>query len=162
MHVVRQVLAPSALAAALFACSTPSECGPPAAVVSRVIDGDTVELTSGERVRYLLVDTPEVDGVASECYARQALALNRTLVEHRRIELRYEEQCTDRFGRLLAYVTVDGREVNSLLVEEGYACVLHVPPSGAARVQEFLELEQSARSLNLGLWGSCSVPPCGG
>lgn len=145
----------------LLGCSEPSTCGPAAGTVRRALDGDTIELTSGERVRYLLVDTPEIDAAGSECYAQLALAMNRSLVEHRHVELRYESACTDRFGRLLAYVSVDGREVNSWLVEQGYACVLHLPPSGNARAQEFLELESGAKRLELGLWGACAVEPCG-
>jgi micrococcal nuclease len=129
--------------------------------VRRVLDGDTIELTSGERVRYLLVDTPEIGDASSECYAQLALGMNRSLVERREVELRYESACRDRFGRLLAYVSVDGREVNSWMVEQGHACVLHLPPSGDQRAREFLELEADAKRLELGLWGACAVAPCG-
>jgi micrococcal nuclease len=151
----------AALSCGLAGCSEPNSCGPADATVRRALDGDTIELTSGERVRYLLVDTPEIDGGAGECYAQLALAMNRSLVEHRHVELRYEPACTDRFGRLLAYVSVDGREVNSWLVEQGYACVLHLPPSGDTRVREYLELESEAQRLKLGLWGACAMAPCG-
>jgi len=154
----------AALSCGLAGCSEPdpwNTCGPAAATVGRALDGDTIELTSGERVRYLLVDTPEIDGSASECYAQLALAMNRSLVEHRHVELRYESGCTDRFGRLLAYVSVEGRDVNAWLVEQGYACVLHLPPSGDERAREFLELESDAERLKLGLWGACAVAPCG-
>lgn len=145
----------------VLACSESVECGPSEAWVSRVIDGDTVQLSGGELVRYLLVDTPEVRGTQSECFAERAFDANRSLVEQRRVELRYDDAaCTDRFGRLLAHVSVAGREVNSLLVERGYACVMHVPPGGDARVQEFRALETKARASGLGLWGACAVSPC--
>jgi micrococcal nuclease len=148
-----------ALSCGLAGCSEPDTCGPAVATVRRALDGDTIELTSGERVRYLLVDTPET--ASNECYAQLALAMNRSLVEGREVELRYESACTDGFGRLLAYVSVDGRELNSWLVEQGYACVLHLPPSGNARAREFLQLESDAERLELGLWGACAAAPCG-
>jgi micrococcal nuclease len=146
-------------AAAFVGCAAPAECGPTEAVVARVVDGDTIELVGGQKVRYLLVDTPEVG--ENECHSQQSLAANRRLVEHRRVQLRYEPACTDRFGRLLAYVSVDEREVNALLVEQGHACVLHVPPSGDERVGAFRVLERRAQNLQLGLWGACALPPCG-
>jgi len=144
----------------LAACTTqPFECGPSEAVVRRVIDGDTVELTTGERVRYLLVDAPESTGTL-ECFGREALAENRALVEGRRISLRYDVECRDRYDRLLAYVTVDGIDVNALLVEEGYACSLVIPPNGSERAREFRVLEQAARASGFGLWGACGAAPC--
>jgi micrococcal nuclease len=126
-----------------------------------VIDGDTLELAGGERVRYLLVDTPEVTSGHAECFGVEALDENRSLVEGRRVALRYAEQCRDRYARLLAYVSVDGREVNSLLVRSGYACVLYIPPDGDERVAEFQSLEREATLARRGLWGACPKKPCG-
>ncbi|MFP2931643.1 thermonuclease family protein [Pyxidicoccus sp. 3LG] len=118
------------LATALLACGEDagSPCGPDTGRVVEVIDGDTVVLEGGERIRYLLADAPESTGGATDCFGPEALAFNRGLVEGRQVTLAYGEACSDRFGRLLAYVSVDGREVNTLLVERGHACVLHVPP----------------------------------
>jgi micrococcal nuclease len=144
----------------LCACGSESSCGPGAGVVSRVVDGDTLVLQSGERVRYLLVDTPESTGGKHECFGAEARDFNRSLVEERLVRLEYGEACTDRYGRLLAYVTVDGREVNTLLAEGGYACVLYVSPAGRSRRSEFEALESSARRAGRGLWGQCSVVPC--
>jgi micrococcal nuclease len=159
MPKFRSVLPALALCAA--ACSTePFECGPRDAVVRRVIDGDTVELASGERVRYLLVDTPESTGGTVECFGPEARDENRALVEGRRVSLRYDAECRDRYERLLAYVTVDGLDVNALLVEEGYACTLVIPPNGGERAAEFRALQQSARGAALGLWGECESAPC--
>ncbi|QRK12094.1 thermonuclease family protein [Archangium violaceum] len=144
----------------LCACGSESACGPGAGVVSRVVDGDTLVLQSGERVRYLLVDTPESTGGKHECFGSQARDFNRSLVEGRHVRLEYGEACTDRYGRLLAYVSVDGREVNSLLAREGYACVLYVAPAGGSRRSEFEALESSARRAGRGMWGACSSVPC--
>ncbi len=149
-----------ALCTLTTACGTESACGPSAGTVTRVIDGDTVVLASGERVRYLLVDTPESTGGKRECFGAQASALNRELTEGRTVQLRYAEACTDRYGRLLAYVTVDGREVNTQLVERGYACVLYIPPAGESRRAEFKALEAAARQARRGLWGACASSPC--
>lgn len=147
----------------LVACGGPDPglpCGPREAVVVEVLDGDTVVLEGGERVRYLLADAPESTGGRSECFGAEARGFNRGLVEGRRVSLAYGEACEDRFGRLLAYVSVDGREVNSLLVERGHACVLHVPPAGSARRAEFQALESAARRARRGVWGACAPVPC--
>lgn len=145
---------------ALCACGAESACGPGAGVVSRVIDGDTVVLQGGERVRYLLVDTPEITLGKHDCFGAEARDFNRSLVEGRTVRLTYAEACTDRYGRLLAYVSVDGREVNSLLAREGYACVLYVRPAGESRRAEFEALEAAARQAGRGVWGQCSPVPC--
>lgn len=146
-------------ACVLLGCSAePDRCGPSTGTVSRVIDGDTVELASGERVRYLMVNAPEITAGKHECFGADAQSFNRALVANRRVELRYDTTCTDRYGRVLAYVSADGQEVNTTLVAEGYARVLRIPPNGAGRALEFESLEASARARRLGLWGLCSGP----
>lgn len=141
------------------ACSGGSECGPTSGTVARVVDGDTIELESGETIRYLMVDTPE-NTSSVECYGPEAAAFNADLVEGKEVALAYDTECTDRYDRLLAYVSVDGREVNSLLVERGFGCVLYIPPDGADREEEFDALEATARAENRGLWGACPENPC--
>lgn len=137
-----------------------TSCGPSRERVTRVIDGDTVVLSSGERVRYLLVDTPEITNGKNECFGNEASDFNRALVLGRDVELRYDQECRDRYGRLLAYVSVAEGEVDSLLVERGFACVLHIPPNGRDRVSEFEALEARAKAEGRGLWGACSPAPC--
>ncbi|MBX5480246.1 MAG: thermonuclease family protein [Myxococcaceae bacterium] len=144
---------------AFFAGCGGSECGPSSGVVADVHDGDTITLESGEKIRYLMIDAPEV-GSDAECYGNEARDFNASLVLAQTVTLRYDQTCTDRFGRLLAYVFLDGREVNTLMVERGYACVLHIPPNGDDRAQEFETLEDQASSEGKGLWGFCSVTPC--
>ncbi len=150
------------LALVLAACDAEdgSTCGPSTAVVSRVVDGDTVELADGTRVRYLMVDTPESTGGKDDCFGVEATDLNRMLVEGQEVTLRYDAECEDAFGRLLAYVDVGGREVNTLLVERGAACVLHIPPNGEDRVEEFNALESDARASMVGVWGACEDVTC--
>lgn len=150
----------SLLSGLLIACAAPAECGSASGIVRRVIDGDTIELESGERVRYLLVDAPESTNGHTDCFGAEASEINRRLVEGQRVTLRYGPECRDRYDRLLAYVSVAGREVNSLLVREGYACVLHIPPNGNDRAREFEALESAARRQSRGLWGACPANPC--
>lgn len=137
-----------------------SDCGPSSGTVARVVDGDTIELESGERVRYLLVDTPESTGGATDCFGQEAAQLNADLVLGKQVALRYDVECTDRFDRLLAYVTVGATEVNRVLVERGYACVLAIPPNGEDRRDEFEELEALARGSGRGMWGACEEITC--
>jgi micrococcal nuclease len=147
--------------AAINACtSTEQSCGPSSGLVERVIDGDTVVLQSGQKIRYLLVNAPETTGGKNECYGDLASQFNADLVLGKTIELRYDTQCTDKYDRLLAYATVDGSDVNRTLVERGYACVLHIPPDGDARAAEFKNLQAAAKLANRGLWSQCSPIPC--
>ena len=108
----------------LGACgSEGSTCGPSSALVQRVIDGDTIVLATGEKIRYLLIDAPETTNGHDDCYGSNAATFNTDLVLNKTVELTYDTQCTDMYGRLLAYVSVDGMDVNQLMVERGYACV---------------------------------------
>lgn len=147
--------------AALGACGGDARCGPAEAEVARVLDGDTIELAGGERVRYLMIDAPELTGGPAACYGANAATFNTDLVLGKAVRLRYDALCEDPFGRTLAYVTVDGREVNALMIERGYACVLHLPPNGDGRAAELRALEAAARAAGRGLWGACDPAPCG-
>jgi micrococcal nuclease len=156
-------LAGGALGIALASACPAAEddrCGPTEAVVADVIDGDTIELDSGERVRYLLVDTPEITQGKMDCWGAEARDFNRDLVLGKTIALEYDEVCEDDYDRLLAYIELDGRAVNELMVERGYACVLHIPPNGADRIDEFESLEFAARMGMVGMWGSCEEVTC--
>lgn len=135
-------------------------CGPSSAVVARAIDGDTVELDDGTRVRYLMIDTPEVTGGKSDCWGAEAREFNAQLVEGERISLDYDVECEDAYGRLLAYVRLGDRDVNALMVERGLACVLRIPPNGEDRAAEFEQLEATARAGMVGLWGACAEVTC--
>ena len=137
----------------LLACDGPggdsgSICGPTEAVVARVIDGDTVELDDGQRVRYLLVDTPEITGGKDECYGAEARDFNRDkTVESKAVTLTYDEaECTDDFDRLLAFISIGGRDINALIIERGFGRVLFIPPSGEDRRDEYEALEARAQA----------------
>jgi len=148
---------------ALTACGPDpvnERCGPSTALVTRVIDGDTVELEDGTKIRYLLVDTPETTGGKNDCFGTEVTLFNQDLVLNKEVTLLYDLECTDHFGRLLAWVWVGDREVNSLLVERGYACVLYVSPNGKDSKDEFEALEAQAKAGNWGMWGACMEVAC--
>jgi micrococcal nuclease len=128
--------------------------------VERVIDGDTIVGSGDVRIRYLLVDAPETTNGHDDCYGANAAQFNSDLVLGKTVQLDHDVECQDAFGRTLAYVTVGGQDVNRLLVERGYACVLHIPPDGDARAAEFQALESAARAARRGLWGACDPIPC--
>lgn len=128
-------------------------------VVSRVVDGDTVEVQLGgetEDVRYIGVDTPETvkPGAPVDCFGPQSSAFNHRLVEGRRVRLVLGEERRDVYGRLLAYVYLGDRFVNAELVRRGLARTLTIPPNDryAAR---FERLEIAASRAGRGLWGAC-------
>ncbi len=151
-----------ALLLAIAACSsTPgSDCGPSSGMVERVIDGDTIVLATGEKLRYLLIDAPETTNGHNDCYGSNASQFNSDLVLHKTVDLTYDSQCTDMYGRLLAYISVDGMDVNQLMVERGYACVLFIPPDGMSRYDEFKMDQAAAKAQSKGIWGACDpLPP---
>lgn len=123
------------------------------AIVSRVIDGDTIELDTGQVVRYIGVDTPETTGTP-ECWAREAQRFNTHLVLNKEVRLEKDVSEADRYGRLLRYVYVDDIFVNAELVEEGYATVATFPPDVAYK-ETFRLLQEQAREKERGLWGGC-------
>ena len=130
----------------LCACTTPPET----ATVTRVIDGDTVIIDSGQRVRYIGIDTPEIH-TRKEAFGVEAWQANRQLVEGKEIRLERDVSETDKYGRLLRYVYVDDIFVNAELVRLGLAEVHAYPPD--TRYQELLEgLENDARAAGRGMW----------
>lgn len=147
-----------ALVALLGACGAeaerckldPSErCGPARAKVVRVVDGDTSEIEGGLKLRYLLVDTPELSG--NELFSSEAKEFNRSQVEGRQVTLEYDEQCRDRYDRLLCYVCVGATMVNEELLRRGLARTLIIPPNRRYE-KEFKALEAEAKAQRLGIW----------
>ena len=125
------------------------------AVVERAVDGDTVVLSTGERVRYIGVDTPELHHPKKpvEAYAREAKEFNRKLVEGKAVRLEFDVERHDKYGRLLAYVYLpEGTFVNAELVRQGYAHTLTIPPN-VKYADLFVKYQQEARENNRGLWG---------
>lgn len=142
----------------LFSSAAPAE---PLAVyrIDRVIDGDTVALRNGERVRLVQIDTPEVY-FGTECYGRQASATTKRLLPTGTGVRLLPEPATDRiddYGRLLRYVVRagDGVNVNLRLVAVG-AAAPYFYNSRRGRFANRLEaLAKRAKAKRLGLWRAC-------
>jgi micrococcal nuclease len=134
-------------------------CGPAAATVVKIVDGDTVVLDSGEKVRYLGVDTPETSGTL-ECYGTEAKNHNTSFVLGKAVTLEYGSECLDKYGRLLAMVSVDGTNVSLDLLENGYACFLKPDSSQfLPHEQDLLDAQQKAQAYGKGVW-ACTKRPC--
>jgi micrococcal nuclease len=118
-------------------------------LVTRVIDGDTVEIEGGARVRYIGINTPEI----GEPYYHEATEANRQLVLGKRVYLEEDVQDKDKYGRLLRYVWVDDTIVNAELVRQGYAYSYTYPPN-VKHQKLFLQLEKEARDAVRGLWAN--------
>ena len=126
-------------------------------LVTRVVDGDTIELSTGDKVRYVGVNTPEsVDPRRPvQCFGKEASAYNKKLVLDKKVRLEKDVSETDRYGRLLRFVYLeDGTFVNLKLVEDGYANMMTVAPD-VSKAELFRASEKKARESGVGLWGKC-------
>ena len=139
---------------------TQSLCGPTEGVVTNVVDGDTVDVEAGGetfRLRYLNLDAPELNSNSSdpaECLAEEAKQVNEDLVLGRSVTIEYDQECKDRYDRLLGFVFRGERMVNFILVERGYGQVLLIEPNYSL-ADEFQSLEALAKEQSAGIWGAC-------
>ena len=120
--------------------------------VARVVDGDTVELADGRRVRYIGMNTPERD----QPYYKDASDTNRQLVNGKTVQLELDVEPIDKYGRTLGYVWVDGTMANLEIVRQGFANAFTVPPNVRYEA-EFRNAERSAREAGRGLWAGSDV-----
>lgn len=127
-------------------------------LVKRVIDGDTIELISGAKVRYIGIDTPETVDPRRPvaCFGREASEENKRLVLGKTVRLEKDVSEIDRFGRLLRYVYVGEIMVNDYLVRQGFALPVTYPPDVKYQDQ-FREAEVEARGNSRGLWVGCPL-----
>jgi micrococcal nuclease len=155
------------LAVLAVACAPTSETDPAASpdpettgpVVTRVVDGDTVEVQMDDRtltVRLIGIDTPEsvAPGEPVECYALRASAYTEERLEGEPVRLEFDVERIDPFGRTLAYTWLGDELFNETLVREGFALVTTFPPN-VRYVDRFLDAQREARSQGRGLWGAC-------
>lgn len=135
--------------------------------VKRVIDGDTLQLETGERVRLIGIDTPEMhdsdklyrdsartkqDTETIKELGIRAYKFTKSLIEGKRVSLEFDVEKYDRYGRLLAYVYLkDKTFVNAKIIEEGYASLMTIPPN-VKYADLLLKLYQQARNNRRGLW----------
>jgi len=137
--------------------------------VSRVVDGDTIKLSTGQRVRLIGVDTPELhysdkllrdaakshqDIKAIQAMGKRSSDFTNALCSGKRVRLEFDVERHDRYGRVLAYVYLeDGTFVNARILEEGYGQVMTIPPN-VKYAEYFLRLQKVAREEGRGLWKS--------
>jgi micrococcal nuclease len=131
--------------------------------VARAIDGDTIEFVNGDRLRYIGIDTPEeVDPRKPvQCWAEEAAAANRRLVEGKTVVFTQDVSKRDKYGRWLGFVRLwengaAGTDVNSELVRQGFAFSYPYKPD-VSRAGSFAADEASAKKERLGIWSHCHV-----
>jgi micrococcal nuclease len=136
--------------------STPVDNGGYARV-TKVTDGDTIHLGDLGSVRLIGIDTPEVYG-SVECFGREASEFAKRLLPlGARVRYRVGVEERDRYGRLLAYVWLpDGRMLNRVMIDKGYAQPLTIPPN-VAFADVFRAGARAARQAGLGLWRACGA-----
>jgi micrococcal nuclease len=161
--MLRAFAAPAAVIATVLIATAATDAALPAYRIDHVADGDTIDLTNGQKVRLVQIDTPEVY-FAPECYGRQASAITKRLLPPGTLVRLTPEPATDRvdqYGRLLRYVirARDGLNINVRLVAIG-AAAPYFYAGRRGRYAGLLErLALRARAERLGLWGRCPGTP---
>lgn len=149
---------------AALACARAPTRGPTGdnlIVVSRVVDGDTLDLATRERVRLIGVDTPETKHPQKpvQRFGREATDFTTSLVQGKSVRLEYDQQRQDKYGRTLAYVFLeDGTFVNAEIIRQGYGFAYTRFPF--KYLEEFRRLEREARESGRGMWaeGAAAEP----
>lgn len=124
------------------------------AVVVHVADGDTVTLNTGQRVRLLGIDAPEMEkeGHPADFLAHKAKKVLADLVQGKRVRLEYDKLRYDRYGRTLAYLfLLDGTNLSQEMVRQGLAHVYTIPPNLRFR-EELLAAQREAIAAHRGVW----------
>ncbi|GIN90172.1 SPBc2 prophage-derived endonuclease YokF [Siminovitchia terrae] len=124
----------------------------------KTIDGDTIKvLYNGkeQNVRYLLIDTPETNHprLGKQPFGEEAKERNKQLVDSGDLTLEFDiGERVDKYGRLLAYVYVDGKSVQEMLLEEGLARVAYVYPPNTRHLTTYEEAQEKAKVKEIGIW----------
>jgi len=129
-------------------------------IVKKVVDGDTFWVDDGTqkglKIRLIGVDAPESKNSRTKemgYFGRESSDYLTSIIGGRRVRIEYDVGQFDKYGRTLAYVYIeDGTFVNAILVKNGYATVMTVPPN-VKYADTFLKLERKARNHKKGLWG---------
>jgi micrococcal nuclease len=137
----------------------PSADRGPSVAVTDVVDGDTIRVAldgADVTVRLIGIDTPEREGpyTDEECFGRAASRYTAEALDGRRVVLEFDVEATDRFGRTLAYVWLDGAMFNEAILRDGYAVLATFPPN-VRYVERLGEAQARARDERAGLWGAC-------
>ncbi|MFC0613022.1 thermonuclease family protein [Scopulibacillus daqui] len=128
------------------------------AKVIKVIDGDTIKVRLNgkeETVRLLLVDTPETHHprLGVQPYGPEASQLTHHLLDGKTVDLELGlGGGRDKYGRLLAYVYIDGQSVEEELLKRGLARVAYVYPPNTKYVDEYRAIQKEAQRKGIGIW----------
>jgi micrococcal nuclease len=149
----------AAIVTSAGATSTSAVSPPSNALVTRVVDGDTVEVDFRGRtltVRLIGIDTPEsvAPGEPVQCFAIAASSYTTERLEGERVRLQFDVERIDPYGRTLAYMWLGGELYNETLVRAGYAFVTTYPPN-VRYVDRFRAAQREARSADRGVWDRC-------
>jgi len=129
--------------------------------VKWVVDGDTVVLSDGRKIRYLGINTPELehDGHQAEPFAEDARRFNATLVDRKEVRLEFDKERSDQYGRTLAYVFLrDGTFVNAEMLSHGYAFLLY-HPQNRKYDSILLRSQRAAMLAKYGIWKNWRESP---
>ncbi|WP_166462413.1 thermonuclease family protein [Psychrobacillus vulpis] len=126
--------------------------------VVEVIDGDTIKINYNgniEKVRYLLIDTPETNHktLGKQPFGEDAKVRNKELLNSGNVTIEFDVgNRFDDYGRMLAYIYVDGVSVQETLLEEGLARVAYVFPPNTRYLDNFEKASDTAKVEQIGVW----------
>ena len=124
--------------------------------VKWVVDGDTIVLTGGTKVRYIGINAPELarDDHVEEPFGIEAKRFNSQLVNKKKVRLEFDTEPNDRYQRRLAYVFLkDGTFVNAAMISAGFAHLLYLKPN-VKYVDKLLAQQREAMMKGRGIWSN--------
>jgi micrococcal nuclease len=128
------------------------------ATVTYVVDGDTLDVKfkngKTERVRMLLVDTPETKHprLGVQPFGPESSKFTKTELTGKKVGVELDVSERDKYGRLLAYIWIGKQNFNQLLLEKGLARVAYVYPPNTKYVDPFRATQEKAQQKGVGIW----------
>jgi micrococcal nuclease len=130
------------------------------------VDGDTLELEDGRKVRLLNMDTPETvkENTPVMCYGYEASQFTKKMLQGKNIQMVADQEKTDKYGRHLRLIFLSGQDtskpensINYQLALNGYARVRQYKPN--VKFEPIMrEAESKAKRNRVGIWGACQKP----
>jgi micrococcal nuclease len=126
--------------------------------VLEVIDGDTIRAKVNgkeEKIRFLLIDTPEINHSKideSQPFALDAKKFTKQMLQNGKVEIELDVNERDKYGRILAYVYVNDQSVQEELLKRGLARVAYIFPPNTKYVDRFQQIQKEAQAKEAGIW----------